>query len=44
MTAHRYGLTESEFAQLFSPFPVVSDPVKDAAQSTYRDVERGLIQ
>jgi hypothetical protein len=43
MIAHIYGLTEEEFAYILSTFPLVSEPVKVAAQNAYRDVERGLI-
>ena len=44
LIAHLYGLTEREFAHVLSTFPLVSDPVKVAAQNAYRDVERGLIR
>jgi hypothetical protein len=44
LIAHLYGLTEVEFAHVLSTFPLVSDPVKIAAQNAYRDVERGLIR
>ncbi|MEO8391425.1 MAG: DNA methyltransferase [Chloroflexota bacterium] len=44
MVAHIYGLTETEFAHILSTFPLVSEPVKVAAQNAYRDVERGLIK
>jgi len=43
LIAHLYGLTEAEFAHVLSTFPLVPDPVKNAAQNAYRDVERGLI-
>jgi len=43
LIAHLYGLTEEEFAYIFTTFPVVPDPVKVAAQNAYRDVARGLI-
>lgn len=42
--AHIYGLTEEEFAYILSTFPLVSEPVKIAAQNAYRDVERGLVR
>ena len=44
LIAHLYGLTEAEFAHVFSAFPLVPDPVKVAAQNAYRDVERGLVK
>jgi len=44
LIAHLYGLTEAEFAHVLSTFPLVSDPVKIAAQNAYRDVERGLVK
>jgi hypothetical protein len=44
LIAHLYGLSEAEFAHVLSTFPLVSDPVKVAAQNAYRDVERGLIK
>ena len=43
LIAHLYSVTEEEFAYILSMFPLVSDPVKVAAQNAYRDVERGLI-
>jgi len=43
LIAHLYGLTEDEFAYILTTFPLVADPVKDAARNAYRDVERGLI-
>jgi hypothetical protein len=44
LVAHRYGLTEEEFAYILTTFPLVPDPVKTAARNAYRDVERGLIK
>lgn len=44
LVAHLYGLTEEEFAYILTTFPLVADPVKIAAQNSYRDVERGLIK
>jgi hypothetical protein len=44
LVAHLYGLTESEFVHILGTFPLVADPVKQAARNAYRDVERGLIQ
>jgi hypothetical protein len=41
--AHLYQLTKIEFAHILSTFPIVPDPVKQAALNAYRDVERGLI-
>ena len=36
MIAHLYGLTEEEFAYILTTFPLVSDPVKQAALKAYR--------
>jgi len=44
LVAHLYGLTEDEFTHILASFPLVSEPVKQAARNAYRDVERGLIQ
>ena len=44
LIAHLYGLTEDEFAHILGTFPLVPEPVKQAARNAYRDVERGLIQ
>lgn len=44
LVAHLYGLTEDEFAYILTTFPLVPDPVKEAARNAYRDVERGLIR
>ncbi|MEG4965705.1 Eco57I restriction-modification methylase domain-containing protein [Microcoleus sp. B6-A1] len=44
MIAHIYGLTEEEFAYILTTFPIVTEPVKQAALNAYRDVERGLIR
>lgn len=43
LIAHIYGLTEDEFAHILSTFPLISEPVKVAAQNAYRDIKRGLI-
>lgn len=42
--AHRYDLTESEFAHILDTFPLVAEPTKVAALKAWRDVQRGLIQ
>lgn len=44
LIAHLYGLTEDEFADILTTFPLVADPVTIAAHNAYRDVERGLIK
>ena len=44
LVAHIYGLTEVEFAHILGTFPLVSEPVKVAAQNAYRDVAQGLIK
>ena len=44
LVAHLYGLTEAEFAHILATFPLVPEPVKQAARNAYRDVERGLIR
>ena len=44
LVAHLYALTENEFAHILGTFPLVAEPVKQAARNAYRDVERGLIQ
>ena len=44
LIAHLYGLTESEFAHILTTFPLVAEPVKQAARNAFRDVERGLIR
>ncbi len=36
MIAHLYGLTEEEFAYILTTFPLVADPVKQAALKAYR--------
>ena len=43
LIAHLYCLTEVEFAHILTTFPLVSEPIKVAAQNAYRDVERGLV-
>ena len=44
LVAHLYGLDEIEFTHILGSFPLVPEPVKQAARNAYRDVERGLIQ
>ena len=44
LVAHLYGLSEDEFVHILATFPLVPEPVKQAARNAYRDVERGLIQ
>jgi hypothetical protein len=44
LVAYLYGLTEEEFAYILTTFPLVADPVKEAARNAYRDVERGLVK
>ncbi len=44
LVAHLYGLTEDEFAHILGTFPLVAEPVKQAARNAFRDVERGLIK
>ncbi|MBE0620384.1 MAG: ATP-binding protein [Burkholderiales bacterium] len=44
LVAHLYGLTEDEFAHILSNFPLVAEPVKQAARNAFRDVERGLVR
>ncbi len=36
LIAHLYGLTESEFAYILTTFPIVAQPVKDAALEAFR--------
>jgi len=43
LVAHLYGLTEAEFAHILTTFPLVAEPVKQAARNAWRDVGRGLI-
>lgn len=43
LVAHLYGLSEEEFMHILTTFPLVSEPVKQAARNAYRDVARGLI-
>jgi len=40
--AHIYKLTEEEFAYILKTFPIVPDPIKQAALNAYRDVESGI--
>lgn len=44
LVAHLYGLTESEFAHVLRTFPVVPEPVREAARNAWRAVERGDVQ
>ena len=44
LVAHLYGLSEAEFVHILATFPLVPEPVKQAARNAYRYVERGLIQ
>jgi hypothetical protein len=44
LVANLYGLSEEEFAHILATFPLVPEPVKQAARNAYRDVQRGLIQ
>lgn len=44
LVAHLYGLTEAEFAHILTTFPLVAEPVKQAARNAWRDVEKGLIR
>lgn len=41
LVAHLYGLTEEEFAHILLTFPVVTEPVREAARNAYRAVARG---
>ncbi len=36
LIAHLYGLTEEEFAYILTTFPIVPQPVKDAALEVYK--------
>ncbi len=42
LVAHLYGLTEEEFSYILTTFPIVPQPVKDAALEAYHIVRRGL--
>jgi type I restriction-modification system DNA methylase subunit len=44
LIAHLYGLTEEEFAYILTTFPLVAQPVKDAALSAYRAVAKGTLK
>jgi len=39
LVAHIYGLTEEEFSYVLTTFPIVTQPVKDAALEAYRKVK-----
>ena len=41
LIAHLYALTESEFAHILTTFPLVAQPVKEAALEAYRAVAKG---
>ncbi|HSN98718.1 MAG TPA: hypothetical protein VLS89_10555, partial [Candidatus Nanopelagicales bacterium] len=41
LVAHLYGLTEEEFAHILRSFPVVPEPVREAARNAFRAVARG---
>jgi len=36
LIAHLYGLTEEDFAYILTTFPLVADPIKEAALAAYR--------
>ena len=42
MIAHIYGITEEEFVYILTTFPIVKEPVKQAALNAYRDLVRIL--
>jgi len=44
LVAHRYGLTEEEFAYILTTFPLVPDAAKIAAHNAFRNVEKGLVK
>jgi hypothetical protein len=44
LVAHLYGLSHDEFAHILASFPLVTDDVKGAALSAFRDVSQGLIK
>lgn len=44
LVAHLYGLTEEEFAHVLRTFPVVPEPVREAARSAFRAVARGDVR
>ncbi len=44
LVAHLYGLTEEEFAHVLGTFPVVPEPVREAARNAYRAVARGDVK
>lgn len=44
LIAHLYALTESEFAHILTTFPLVAQPVKDAALEAYRAVAKGKLK
>ncbi|MCA0267894.1 MAG: putative DNA binding domain-containing protein [Bacteroidetes bacterium] len=44
LVAHLYGLTEAEFAHVLATFPLVAQPVKDAALQAYRAAEAGTLE
>ena len=44
LVAHLYGLSEEEFAHVLRTFPVVPEPVREAARNAYRAVARGDVK
>ena len=44
LIAHLYGLTETEFAHILTTFPLVAQPVKDAALEMFHRATRGEIK
>lgn len=38
--AHLYDLTEAEFTHILSTFPIVPEPVKEAALNAYRELSK----
>lgn len=44
LVAHLYGLTEEEFAHVLRTFPVVPEPVREAARNAWRAVARGDVK
>ncbi len=44
LVAHLYGLTEEELAHVLRTFPVVPEPVREAARNAFRAVARGDVQ
>jgi len=44
LIAHLYGLTEAEFAHILTTFPIVAQPVKDAALEMFHRAAKGEIK